>query len=95
MGGLILGPTRYVLVPWGDIEPSDLREGQAVLTRDIRNIRKLGRGERHLCMPVMGEYVPQLGMMAIRCERHSGWELPLSMALVDTAIAVNTDEGGD
>lgn len=89
--GLILGPTRYVLVPWGDLAPNDLREGQAFLTRDIR---KLGRGERHLCMPVSGEYVPQLGMMAIRCERHSGWEIPLSMALVDTAIAVDTEEDG-
>ena len=92
MGQLILGPTRYARVPWSWIAPSDLREaGPPELTRDIR---KFGRAERHLCLAIKGEYVPTLGMVAIRCERHSGWELPLSLAIVDTA-AVTIDEGGD
>lgn len=93
--GLILGPTRFVKVPWGDVALSDLREaGPPELTRDTRHI---GRSERHMCLHVKGDYVPDLGMVAIRCERHSGWVLPLTLSIVDTAkvqVEIEDDDNG-
>lgn len=87
--GIIVGPTRYALVPWSDIRPSDLMEqGDPELVRDCRH-------ERHLGLHVRGEYVASLGLLAIRCERHHGWLLPLSMAIADTPPFVNTDQDAD
>ena len=86
----ILGPMRFPLVPWGDISVSDLREaGPPELQRDIRTF---GTAEKHLCLLVKGQYVPTLGMIAVRCERHSGWLLPLTLAIVDTTAVIEDED---
>ncbi len=78
---------RYAPIPWGEILPSDL-----VAQGDPESLM-IYRREEHLGLHVRGEYVRSLGMLALRCERR-GMELcPLSMAISDTPIVLNTDDG--
>lgn len=77
---------HYALTAWSDIPPSDLREqGEPEIVRDLRH-------ERHLGLHIKGEYVTSLGLLAIRCERHYGWDLPLSMAIAETPSFIDTDD---
>lgn len=79
-----MGLRRYTLVPWGDVEPSDVREATAgYWQRDTRNY---GVCQRHVALNVIGSYDHSLslGMVAIRCHRQGAWIEPLTLSIPDT-----------
>lgn len=74
--GLIFGPQRFAKSPWSDVAPSDLVEqGKPDFHRDCRR-------ERHIGLCIRGEYVANLGVLAVRCERYGEDLFPISMAIV-------------
>lgn len=80
---------HYVPVKWrqADLAQHDLEPATEILTRDHR---QSGKNETHFLLPVVGQsgtsVGPPLGWAAIRCERHHGWMLPVSMALVESSV---------
>ena len=78
-----MGLPRYVLVPWGDVEPSDVREAQSgILQRDTRYY---GATERQYALHVLGSYDASLslGLVAIRCQRIGPRVDPLTLSIPD------------
>lgn len=77
---------RYVLVPWGDIAPSDLwpaNDGQIEVEISYRH-------EQHLGIYVRGQYGVELGMLGLRCEVVRGELMPLGIAISDGALDLET-----
>lgn len=74
------------LCPWwlpdSDLVPANL--GKLEFTRDLV-LR--GVAQKQIALFVTGQYVPSLGLMAIRCERRMGATgeelIPIGMALPD------------
>lgn len=82
---------RVPLVPWSDIEASDLTEannGEPEMYRDTHD----GKPERQLGLHIVGQYDPllSLGLIALRCERHGTTLIPISMAIAETPPFVDT-----
>lgn len=75
---------RYTKVPWGDLEPSDVRSGQSGYFQ--RDSRSYGLCERQVALAVIGSYDPSLylGMVAIRCNRQGAYLEPLTLSIPDT-----------
>jgi hypothetical protein len=73
------------LVPWwlehADVNAAD--EGQLALSSDVM---KDGQPQRLLAMHVVGQIRRDvsLGLVAIRCERHRGELIPLTLCIPDT-----------
>jgi hypothetical protein len=75
---------RYVSVPWGDIAPGDLQpQGEPDTVIEYRH-------ETHVGLYVKGEHVAYLAMLAVRCESKGMDLVPISMAIADTPILVDT-----
>lgn len=78
----------YSLVPWWlpDTDLVEADNGELAYTRDLRTIT--GRAERHLAMPVVGQYDRGcfLGLIAIRCERRGSSLVPMACAIPETPI---------
>lgn len=81
-------PTRVPLVPWSEIEASDLCEANSGHIEYCRDTQRNGAAERHLGMHVLGTYDHSLslGVIAMRCSRHGAKLIPLSLAIADTPI---------
>lgn len=78
-------PRRYTTVAWGEIAPSDLEpKGDPEWAIEYRH-------ELHIGLHIVGEYVPELGMLGIRCEVRNGEEQPISMAIADGSVAVSIE----
>lgn len=84
-------PVRVPLVPWSDIEPSDLCEANGGDLEMYRDTRVGPVAERQLAMVVVGQFDRgiALGLIAVRCERHGGRLIPLSLQIPETPIVVN------
>lgn len=82
--------SRYPLVPWSDVEPSDLREANEGDLELVRDLLIEGQAERHIGMLCVGQYDRSmaLGLIAIRCERHGAQLVPLTCAIPETPTAV-------
>ena len=77
---------RYAPVPWSDIAPADLQpQGDAETSVDYRH-------ETHLGLYIKGEHVAYLGMLAVRCETKGMDLVPVSIAIADTPILVDTSK---
>lgn len=75
---------RYAFAPWSDVAPSDLEPmGEPETVIDYRH-------ETHLGLYVKGEHTAYLGMLAVRCEAKGMNVVPLSIAIADTPILIDT-----
>lgn len=75
-------PRRYARAPWADVAPADLEpKGDPEWAIDYRH-------ERHMGLLIVGEYVPELGMLGIRCAVQQGALAPISLAIADGPVAV-------
>jgi hypothetical protein len=82
--------SRYAIVPWGWLLPSDVCEannGEPELQRDCRIE---GHQERQYGLHVWGQSEPcppSLGIIALRCEVRSGGVIvPMTLSIPDTPI---------
>lgn len=75
-----------------DVAQQDLEPAYGTLQRDHRSFQ---RAERHYAMTVIGQSGvqegPSLGVLSVRCERHQGWVLPLTLAIADVEGCQNID----
>ena len=75
-----------------DVAQVDLEPAYGTLQRDHRSFH---RSERHYAMTVIGQSGvtdgPALGVLAVRCERHQGWVLPLTLAIADVESCQNIE----
>ena len=87
---------RYARVPWrqADIAQHDLEPAGTEFRRDHR---ERGRSERHFALPIAGQAGlqegPHIGLLAVRCERHGEWVLPLTCSIVDDVEDVPLQRG--
>lgn len=70
------------LVPWWILHSDIVPAGAPCLSRDLVIN---GRPEKHVAFHVSGQYIPSLGLMAIRYGRRGGQLTPLGIALPDDA----------
>ncbi len=94
--GLEMGchPVRVPLVPWSDIEPSDLCEANGGELEMYRDTRIGSVAERQIGMVVVGQFNRgiALGLIAVRCERQGAKLIPLSLQIPETPIAISPRE---
>jgi hypothetical protein len=85
----------FAKVQWDVVKPSDLVEqGDPEIVRDCRNV--IGQPERHIGLLVKGEYVPTLGILAIRCSRRGNEiGIPLGLAIPDQCWEPTDHDGGE
>lgn len=87
MGRRAPGTPAVSLVPWWlsntDINPAGKGFERDTITQ--------GQPQRQLAFHVTGQYVPSLGLIAIRCERRGETLTPIGMALSDDAPLVIAD----
>jgi len=72
---------RYPIVPWGDLEASDMRESKAGYWQ--RDVRGYGMRERQVALHVIGSYDTSLslGLIAIRCDLAGGRLDPMTLSI--------------
>ena len=73
-------------MPWDWLEQSDLWvQGPPEYTRYVSGTLRRSP-EMHLGLNIVGQYVPHLGLLAIRCERKGDTVTPISVAIAETTV---------